>query len=54
MTGYRQGEIASVSFHVADVTSRKHRPVLTNCPDFLVVAGEDLMQADIPTRVRHP
>ena len=53
-TGYRQGDIVSVSFHVADVTSRKHRPVLTICPDSLVIAGEDLMPADISTRVKHP
>ena len=54
MTGYRQGEIISVSFHFTDLTSRKGRPVLTICPDSLVAAGEDLMPADIPPRVRHP
>lgn len=53
-TVYRQGDIVSVFFRFTDLASRKHRPVLTICPDSLVAAGEDLMPADIQTRVRHP
>ena len=53
-TGYRQGDIVSVFFRLTDLTSRKRRPVLTICPDSLVTAGEDLMPADISTRVKHP
>ena len=52
-TGYRQGDIVSVSFLFADVTFRKHWPVLTICPDSFVAAGEDLIPADIPPWVRH-
>ena len=48
MTGYRQGDIVSVSFPFIDLTSCKRRSVPTISPGSFNAAGEDLVLAANP------